>query len=540
MKPHPPVAYENTVRSNGPCGSNRPSPCRPFIVPEPLSLHFEGFSEDAFAVLERLRAHPHIEQYRAEKDAITHFVTDPFKRYRDDLALGWVLPNGLPFETEKNVFSRLLKNDFGAGGCHHHQWMAFYRPPRRRLTDVQLSHSLYPDGFAFGLYVGEYAKGLFPHVKAQMQEEPERALAPRQRPHRAGVHVHVRPDGDESAGVAELRRAARCPPGRPRSGEGDVGSPYAAARRRARCRAGPRTLRPRRPGRAVAALRVVDGRGGQGLAYASSSTNPPTPMPDLVLRHRDGAALTLTLNRPDKRNALGADLVTALREALADGATDDSVRVVVLTGAGKVFSAGADLAALEALQTASPMENLADSRHLAGLFEAIYRHPKPVIAKVNGHAIAGGCGLAAVCDFALVADHARLGFTEVRIGFVPAIVSVFVLRKLGEAAARDLFLRGGLVSAAESAALGLVTRAVPADDLDAATDALARELATETSATALALTKQLLADVPGMGLSEALDHAVQLNALARGTDDCKAGITAFLGKTDPPWRASKG
>ncbi len=262
-------------------------------------------------------------------------------------------------------------------------------------------------------------------------------------------------------------------------------------------------------------------------------------MSDLVLQHRSGRVHTLTLNRPDKRNALSADLVGALKEALADAAEDDGVRVVVLTGAGKVFSAGADLAALEALQTASPLDNLADSQHLASLFEAIYRHPKPIIAKVNGHAIAGGCGLAAVCDFALVADRAKLGFTEVRIGFVPAIVSVFVLRKLGEAAARDLMLRGHLVSAEDAVAAGLVTRAVPADDLDAAVDALAEELATETSATAVALTKRLLADVPGMGLGEALDHAVQLNALARGTDDCKAGIASFLGKTDPPWKSGQ-
>ena len=259
-------------------------------------------------------------------------------------------------------------------------------------------------------------------------------------------------------------------------------------------------------------------------------------MSDLLLRHRDGPVLTLTLNRPDKRNALGADLVAALKNALAEAAADDAVRVLVLTGAGKVFSAGADLAALEGLQTASAEANLADSRHLAELFAAIYQHPKPIIASVNGHAIAGGCGLAAVCDFALVAEHARLGFTEVRIGFVPAIVSVFVLRKLGEVAARDLMLRGHLVSAGEAAAMGLVTRAVAADDLDAETAALARELASETSGSAVAMTKRLLADVPGMGLGEALGHAVQLNALARSTDDCKAGIAAFLGKTDPPWR----
>lgn len=275
-----------------------------------------------------------------------------------------------------------------------------------------------------------------------------------------------------------------------------------------------------------------------GLAPATSSPRQRSGQAAqaLLLRDRRGPVLTLTLNRPDKRNALSADLVAALKDALAEAADDDGVRVVVLTGAGKAFSAGADLAALESLQTASAEANLADSRHLADLFSAIYRHPKPVVAKVNGHAIAGGCGLAAVCDVALVADHARLGFTEVRIGFVPAIVSVFVLRKLGEAAARDLMLRGHLISADEAARIGLVTRAVPAADLDAATGDLAHEIATSTSATAVALTKRLLADVPGMGLGEALGHAVQLNALARSTADCKAGIASFLGKTDPPWR----
>ena len=274
------------------------------------------------------------------------------------------------------------------------------------------------------------------------------------------------------------------------------------------------------------------------LSTSSPRQNSVQAGQALLLRDHRGPVLTLTLNRPDKRNALSAGLVGELKEALAEAAADDGVRVVVLTGAGKAFSAGADLAALEALQTASAEANLADSQHLAEVFAAIYRHPKPVVAKVNGHAIAGGCGLAAVCDLALVSTRAKLGFTETRIGFVPAIVSVFVLRKLGEAAARDLMLRGHLISAEEAAAVGLVTRAVAPDALDAEVDAVARELATETSATAVALTKGLLADVPGMGLDEALGHAVQLNALARGTDDCRAGIAAFLGKTDPPWRAA--
>ena len=251
---------------------------------------------------------------------------------------------------------------------------------------------------------------------------------------------------------------------------------------------------------------------------------------------RSGPVLTLTLDRPDVRNALDAALVGRLTDAVRQASADDRVRVVVLTGRGRAFSAGADLTALRALQDASAEANLADSEHLAHLFEAVYTSPKPVVAKVNGHAIAGGCGLAAVCDFSLVADGAKLGFTEVRIGFVPAIVAVFVARKLGEAAARDLLLRGRLVDAAEAARIGLVTRAVPADALDAETDALCAELATETSASAVALTKRLLADVQGLGLSEGLSMAARLNALARTTDDCRAGVAAFLGKTDPPWK----
>lgn len=257
----------------------------------------------------------------------------------------------------------------------------------------------------------------------------------------------------------------------------------------------------------------------------------------MLLSERSGAVLTLTLDRPDVRNALSADLVDALRRALDEAAGDASLRAVVLAGSGSVFSAGADLVALQALQGASAEANLADSERLAGLFEAIYRHPLPVVAKVHGHAIAGGCGLAAVCDVSLAAEGAKLGFTETRIGFVPAIVAVFVVRKLGEAPARDLLLRGHLIGADEAARVGLVTRAVPAADLDAAVDMLTAEIARETSRSAVALTKRLLADVPSMGLAEGLSYASRLNALARSTDDCRAGVLAFLEKRDPPWRA---
>ena len=249
----------------------------------------------------------------------------------------------------------------------------------------------------------------------------------------------------------------------------------------------------------------------------------------------DGVA-TVTMNRPDKRNALNDALVEALHDALARAAGEEAVRVVVLTGAGRAFSAGADLAALEALQRAAPLENLTDSSRLAELFESIYLHPKPVIAKVHGHAIAGGCGLAAVCDLSIAAEGVKMGFTEVRIGFVPAIVMVFTLRKLGESAARDLMLRGRLITSERAAEIGLITRAVPPGHLDDAVAELAREMATETSGSAVALTKEMLAHVPGMGLREALAYARQMNAFARGTEDCRAGIEAFLTRTDPPWR----
>ena len=254
---------------------------------------------------------------------------------------------------------------------------------------------------------------------------------------------------------------------------------------------------------------------------------------------RSGPVLTLRLDRPDKRNALSGELVGLLTQRLDEAAGDDSVRVVVLTGSGRAFSAGADLGAIQTLRDASAEANLADSDRLARLFETIYRSPKPIVAKVNGHAIAGGAGLAAVCDLSLVAEGAKIGFTETRIGFVPAIVAVFVTRKLGEAAARDLLLRGHLVDAAEAARLGLVTRVVAPEALDAACDALCAELARETSGSAVALTKRLLADVQGMGLAEGLSYASRLNALARATDDCRAGVDAFLGKTDPPWRAAE-
>ena len=144
-----------------------------FVIAEPLALHFEGFGSEAFDVLDVLRLHPHIDAYRAEKERIREHVQEPFKRYRDDLVVNWVLPNRLDLETERNVFSRLLKNDFGAGACHHHIWMSFYRPGMRRLTDVQLAHSLSPAGFFVAVYVGRPAPKLFKRVRNRVVQNPD-------------------------------------------------------------------------------------------------------------------------------------------------------------------------------------------------------------------------------------------------------------------------------------------------------------------------------------------------------------------------------
>ncbi|GAB5536509.1 MAG: hypothetical protein Rubg2KO_27580 [Rubricoccaceae bacterium] len=154
-----------------------PSASPPFVRPNPLDLTFEGFPQEGLDALARLKAEPHIGQYREDKAVLDEAIIAPFKRYRDDLALNWVIPNGLPFETERNVFSRILKNDFGRGGSHNHLWMSFYRRPRKRLTDVQLSHAIHSDRFRWGLYIGDYAKGLFAPARERLVGQPDDALA---------------------------------------------------------------------------------------------------------------------------------------------------------------------------------------------------------------------------------------------------------------------------------------------------------------------------------------------------------------------------
>lgn len=144
--------------------------------PGSLDRSFEGWTPDVFTMLDRLRAEPHIDQYNREKPGVTDYLKDPFRRYRDDLVVNWVLPNRLDLETERHVFSRLLKNDFGAGGCHDHLWMSFYRPETRRLEDVQITHRVSPDGFAVGVYVGARATDLLTQAKTRIRQAPRTYL----------------------------------------------------------------------------------------------------------------------------------------------------------------------------------------------------------------------------------------------------------------------------------------------------------------------------------------------------------------------------
>lgn len=248
-----------------------------------------------------------------------------------------------------------------------------------------------------------------------------------------------------------------------------------------------------------------------------------------------GRIQLITLNRPEKRNALSYELVSELKTAFRTAQDDASTKVIILQAEGKVFSAGADLAYIEQLQKNTYEENLEDSNHLRELFEMIYRHPKPVIAKVQGHAIAGGCGLAAICDFVITVPEAKFGYTEVRIGFIPALVSIFLIRKIGESKARELLLTGDLYSAEDVASIRLVNRVVPPEELDQAVADLAEKLITQNSGQSMALTKQLLSDLPELTLDQALTKAAELNAEARGSEDCMKGIGAFLNKERIEW-----
>jgi methylglutaconyl-CoA hydratase len=244
---------------------------------------------------------------------------------------------------------------------------------------------------------------------------------------------------------------------------------------------------------------------------------------------------TIVLNRPEKRNALSHEFVTELKKAFLLAAEDQQVKVVVLKAHGEAFCAGADLEYIKQLQNFSYDENLKDSSHLKELFFQIYTHPKVIIAQIQGHALAGGCGLATVCDFIYAVPEAKFGYTEVKIGFIPAIVMVFLIRKIGEARAKELLLSGELLTAEQALQMNLITKVVAADQLETEVVTFTKQLIETNSAESMKLTKQMIAQVQSKSLDEALHYAAEMNATARASADCKKGIEAFLLKKNIQW-----
>jgi methylglutaconyl-CoA hydratase len=253
-----------------------------------------------------------------------------------------------------------------------------------------------------------------------------------------------------------------------------------------------------------------------------------------VLCQESEKIATIVLNRPDKRNAISYELIDDLLAALEHAAESSSVHVVILTGAGTAFCAGMDMENLKQLIGRSDQQNLKDSETMAGLFRALYDFPKPTIAAVNGPALAGGTALATLCDFTLAAPEAKFGYTEVRIGFVPGIVSSYLISNVGEKRARELLLTGRLFGAEEARELGLVTEIVPMHKLLERARGLAEQLL-DNSPASLRVTKALLSWFTHEQMDRQIARAVQENAAIRQTADFQEGITAFLEKRRPRW-----
>jgi methylglutaconyl-CoA hydratase len=243
----------------------------------------------------------------------------------------------------------------------------------------------------------------------------------------------------------------------------------------------------------------------------------------------------IKLNNPEKRNALSPAIILGLKEAFFMMELNEDVKVVVLSASGKAFCAGADLAYLQQMQAFTFQENLADSHGLKDLFELVYNFPKVVIAEVQGHALAGGCGLVTVCDFAFSAPAALFGYTEVAIGFVPALVSVFLLEQIGGAKTKELLLSGELITSSKAAELGLITEVIQSEELKKTVFDFAQKLITNNSSFSMTETKMLLRELTKESRIKALNYAAELNAKARAHADCKHGIAAFISKSKPSW-----
>lgn len=258
-------------------------------------------------------------------------------------------------------------------------------------------------------------------------------------------------------------------------------------------------------------------------------------MSDSVLYIVDGSIARITLNRPEKRNALNDAVIAGLKHGLRQAAQDERVRVAVISGAGKDFCSGADLSALQKIANASVAENTQDARQLLELFALIRQLQIPVVAAVTGRALAGGCGLATACDLVLAAASARFGYPEVKIGFVPAMVMAILKRNVSEKRAFELITRGAEISADQAKQFGLVNEVFPDEDFESGVATYVSDFE-KMSRSAIALTKTLLYQIDGLSFPEALETGADVNVIARLTDDCQQRIATFL---DRPQKGTK-
>jgi methylglutaconyl-CoA hydratase len=259
-------------------------------------------------------------------------------------------------------------------------------------------------------------------------------------------------------------------------------------------------------------------------------------MTDWILEDREGPVVVLTLNDPKRANPLSSSLMDSLRTSLATTATDPAVRAVVLAGAGRHFSAGADLAALEEIARGGEAANRADAERLRRLFEELLGHPKLTVAAVHGAAVAGGCGIATACDLVVAEPTARFAYTEVKIGFLAAVVLTFLTRRVPGHVARRMLLDPEMINGERAVTIGLADELVPEGEARRAAVELARSVVAKASGSALAATKALLNETVGLGWREALHAAAEANVRQRMEPDCARGVRSFLEtKTTPDW-----
>jgi methylglutaconyl-CoA hydratase len=255
----------------------------------------------------------------------------------------------------------------------------------------------------------------------------------------------------------------------------------------------------------------------------------------LILKIENQVAY-VELNRPEKRNALNDVLVKEITDTFISISKNSSARAAILSGSGKAFCSGADLEYLKKISKYSLEENQEDSKNLMRMYQAIYECRKPVIALVDGPALAGGCGLATVCDFIIASNETgQFGYPEVKIGFIPAIVLVFLVKRIGEGRARELVLTGKVIGSQEAKNLGLINDVIDSRNLKKHAENFCRQLIDNNSGTAISLCKELFSAFNNMDTKQALEYASNLNALSRMTEDCKRGVNSFLLKEKIKW-----